>query len=428
MNFQKLIIEVKKNIVVTSIIIISFLYFWFGFFFQHDFTNGGKIDHDHIYNNFLLFKEYSIFNIPWERYESTSLPIHYIITKFLVPIGSNFLKIFTFLISNCIVFLIYLGLKEKYRISKLNLNIFLLSSVVLVSSSFRNNAFFGLEQNIGFLFFCLSMYFFFRFQNQKKFYDIFFTIFFTSLCFYARQTYAFLSIIIFFSIIDLRKIYCKKNIIYSLLFFLFLSPSLYFFYKWGHLIPPGEDLINFTRIQPFNINHIPIIFSHTLIFTVPFIIFFFRLQKIKFTKRLTLIAIIFYILYLAIFINSRFNISFGSGPIFKFFFMFQNIIPSQFLSISFGYIGLLFSTFLILRSVNFFIYIIITLGILVFADTPFFSYFDPLFFLVIIFFIEFPKKNLINSSNFSISLFLYFLIFHFSWIAYYKLYIGNVIR
>ena len=428
MNFQNLIMEVKKNIVVTSIIIISFLYFWFGFFFQHDFTNGGKIDHEHIYNNFLLFKENNVFNIPWKRYESTSLPIHYIVSKFLVPVGPIYLKFFTFLISNIIVLLIYLGLKEKYRVNKLNLNIFLLSSIVLISSSFRSSAFFGLEQNIGFLFFSLSLYFFFRFQNQKKFYNIFLTIFFSSLCFYARQTYAFLSIIIFFSIIDLRKIYCKKNIIYSLLFFLFLSPSLYFFYKWGHLVPPGDGPKNFDRIQPFNINHIPIVFSHILIFALPFIIFLFKLKKIRFTNILIIFFIIFYILYLIIFINIRFNITFGSGPIFKFFFMFENIISAQFLSISLGYIGIIFSIFLILISVNFFIYVITISVILMFADTPFFSYFDPLTFLVIIYFINFPKKSLINSSNFSITLFLYFLIFHFSWIAYYKFYIGDIIR
>ena len=58
------ILKNKENNYKYLLIIIFFfnvIYFFFGFVNQHDFSNGGKIDFDHIYNNFRLFKVYIIY-------------------------------------------------------------------------------------------------------------------------------------------------------------------------------------------------------------------------------------------------------------------------------------------------------------------------------------------------------------------------------
>ena len=68
----------RINLLLCLVIVSNIIYFFLGFFYQHDFSNGGKIDFKHIFNNFLLFKETSIFNIDWFKYESSSLPLFYI--------------------------------------------------------------------------------------------------------------------------------------------------------------------------------------------------------------------------------------------------------------------------------------------------------------------------------------------------------------
>ena len=81
----------SKSFILLLFILFNFTYFLIGFIFQHDFSNGGKIDFDHIYNNFILFKNSSILEINWRRYESTSLPLHYLITKYIIPENNIFL-------------------------------------------------------------------------------------------------------------------------------------------------------------------------------------------------------------------------------------------------------------------------------------------------------------------------------------------------
>ena len=89
-------------------LIVNFLYFIIGFIYQHDFSNGGKIDFEHIFNNFILFKNNSLLDIDWSRYESTSLPLHYLITKIIIPKDNIFLfKFYTFCLSLICIPLFY---------------------------------------------------------------------------------------------------------------------------------------------------------------------------------------------------------------------------------------------------------------------------------------------------------------------------------
>ena len=70
-----------KLLYIIFIILILISYF-FGFFLQEDSSGGGAIDFSlHIFNNFILFKSNDFFKIDWELYDSTSLPLHYILSK-----------------------------------------------------------------------------------------------------------------------------------------------------------------------------------------------------------------------------------------------------------------------------------------------------------------------------------------------------------
>ena len=123
-----------------------------------------------------------------------------------------------------------------------------------------------LEENIGYLFMLLSIFFW---TKQKTYINIFFCIIFSSLAFYSRQSYAFLPIIMFFSFIDFKKIFTFKNIFIVNSFLILLLPSLYFFKEWGGLVPPGATI---TRPIEFKFINLPIIFSICLFYLIPFLV------------------------------------------------------------------------------------------------------------------------------------------------------------
>ena len=137
-------------------IIINFLFFFLGFLLNEDAAGGGKGDFElHIYGNIILFQNYSFFQIPWNLYDSTSLPLYYLVLKFLVHSKNPLaFQLFTFALSLLVIFIFYICLKEKYNIKKkIDYNILFLSSIPLLSPFYRSSAFFGLEENIGFFFF-----------------------------------------------------------------------------------------------------------------------------------------------------------------------------------------------------------------------------------------------------------------------------------
>ena len=421
----------KEEFISFSLIIFCFIYFFIGFYFQHDFSNGGKIDFDHIFKNFRMFKENSVFNIDWNKYESTSLPLHYLITKFIIPINNIFIfKFYTFVISLICVLILYFSLKLKLELFNNSHNVFLISSILLLSSSFRTDAFYGLEENTGFLFFLISSFLFIYSQKKNNFFIKFLCILFSCLTFYTRQTYAFLPIIVYFYYFDKKNIISKNNFRISILFIFFLLPSLYFFYQWGAPVPDLSGTKE-SRLVPFQYYSIPKIFGMYIIFTLPFLIFsYFSSYKNFFLSRTNykyfFAIIIFLLIYIILFWKIAF-ISFGGGPLYK-LFIGNNFIISKVLYLALSFFGLLSIIYLSKKNISFLIYISITTFIYLFADTPFFSYLDPLMFLTIILFTKNFDENIVKNSLFSKFLFLYFIILHLGWIYYYKYILDGIIR
>ena len=419
----------KKNLLnyfFLLLVYLNFIYFFAGFYYQHDFSNGGKIDFEHFYNNLLLFKDYDFIEIPWEKYESTTLPIYYLFLKYIIPRDNIFFfKFFGFSISLIIVFLIYINFKVKYNLRKFNINLFLLSTIPLISSSYRTDAFHGMEKNFGLLFLTLGIIFFNLKNKSKKF--LYLAIFFSSLTFYTKQIYCFFPIIIYFGILYFKDIFSNKNIFYSFLFFIFLVPSTYFFYKWDGLVSP----VAAQRISKINFYNIPNIFGQYLIFLTPFFIFLFIYKKnianfLKFSLNKLLFIFLLYLIYIYFFIDIKFQ-NFGGGPVLKLALILGDNYFSKILYLSLSFIGLIFSIVFCRLSKEFFIYFFFTSGVVFFADNIFFGYLDPLAFLIIIFFFPF-KFSILSSNKFVLISIFYFLTLHISYIFYYSYYIGNIIR
>ena len=106
--------NIKYSLILfNSLIYLSFL---FGFFLKENSAGGGEIDFDHIYNNIILFKNYEFSEINWLKYESSSLPIYYLIIKYLGIFNLIYLEIFNLIISFSVIFFFYkilLFLKKK---------------------------------------------------------------------------------------------------------------------------------------------------------------------------------------------------------------------------------------------------------------------------------------------------------------------------
>ena len=97
----------KYSKLIFFFLILIFLSFFLGFYFQEDSSGGGKIDFIHIYKNFILFKTSPILEINWALYESSSLPIYYLIIKYLIPLNNVFIfKLFNFIFSISVVFIL----------------------------------------------------------------------------------------------------------------------------------------------------------------------------------------------------------------------------------------------------------------------------------------------------------------------------------
>ena len=107
----------KKNLIYRITFFFIFIFFGYGFSVQEDSSGGGQNDFLlHIYNNILLFKNYDLIDIPWGFYNSSSLPLYYLITTFLIPFKDPYIfKLFTFFLSLSCVFIFYKILQKKYN-------------------------------------------------------------------------------------------------------------------------------------------------------------------------------------------------------------------------------------------------------------------------------------------------------------------------
>jgi len=402
---------IKKNLIYKIIIFLVLNFFIFGFFIREDAAGGGENDFFfHIYNNIILFKSYKFLDIPWSSYDSSSLPLYYLITKYLIHTTNPFIyKLFTFFLSLSCILIFYKILKKKYKNLHNHDHIFLLiSTTTLLSPYFRTSAYWGIEENVAYFFFLLTCYFYFL--NLKKTFNLFLLIFFASITFYGRQNYAFLSIIIFVHLFNFKKFFIRRNIYIIFFFIVFLLPSLYFFFEWKGL------MVKSTTPRPisFNLFNIPVILSIFFFYYIPLILINIRsyFKKIISVNKL-IVLIIFFVIFFVTFNQNPdvlFDQKLGSGLIYKlifnlgFFNNYKNFAMVLFLFIS--YLGFVFSILFCKKNFKYLIYFSVSLSLFSFVDIVFQEYFDPLIFFIIFIFGNFFKNNQI------IKMCIYYFIFY----------------
>ena len=437
--------EVLLKLFVIFLISVSF---FLGYFLRENAAGGGPEFYELSWPIIQSFKEDFLFTIKnYASFGDGTIPFSHIINAYLNPfsgVTENF-QLSTTIISFVIFSIFALILKKTFTHVNF-IDILLTSSVLLLLPFFRTSAFWGKNENYGWLFCILALYFFSEIKkdlsNNPKNRDILNIILFcfTSACaLYARQALVFLPIsyllYLFFNSAN------KKTIIISIIsFVIFAIPAFLLILIWGNVFP----VVDFQDGRFFgrwlNINHIlinfPILLSFFGFYLLPILIIEFLNSEFKdffskYFKSFFFALIIFVFLSQINLLNYLGDYKMAGGAILKVNYLIQK--NNFFLLLVFSSIG--FSILIRFITEDIKNNAVILLPILIIFGFPqllYQEYVEPL--ILIIFFLAL-KTNLhkvyFNNISLSNSIFLsYFTIFligsiyfkHFAFSSYEKWY------
>ena len=240
--------EVLLKLFVIFLISVSF---FLGYFLRENAAGGGLEFYELSWPIIQSFKEDFLFSIKnYGSFRDYTIPFSHILNAYINPF-SNDIENFQLSITiiSFAIFLIF-ALVFKNIFKHINfVDILLASSVILLLPMFRTSAFWGKNENFGWLFFILALYFFSEIKknidkdpgNRDKLIIISFC--FVSACaLYARQALFFLPIsyLLYLFINNANK----KIILTSIISFsIFAIPGFLLIWIWGSVyptLPPGE--------------------------------------------------------------------------------------------------------------------------------------------------------------------------------------------
>ena len=308
-------------------------------------------------------------------------------------------------------FIFFKCLKLKFKNIDRKILIILVS-LIFLSPTFRSLIIWPDSRILGILFFTLSIYFFLKFDEEKKFKYTLLNI--VALCFssYISPNFSVFAILFFFSYLRFYKIFTKEILIIIILNFILALPAFYyvfildinFFLKSAAINYDHNERLIFNNIT----NDILITYSIIFFYILPFIILKIIKYKLFFDYKNLVISLFIFITCINFFdYNYKYS---GGGIFFKFSnFIFQNNLFFFFIFFLSIYI---INQIIIKDKSNYLILILVLLNNPQY--TIYHKYFDP--FLLISFFTIFVfdinLKNIKYKFNY-IYLISYFVIFLF---------------
>jgi|TARA_Y100000310_G_C20649720_1_gene798688 hypothetical protein len=272
--------KIFSKILVITLVCISF---FLGYILRENATGGGPEFYKLSWPIIQSFRKDFFFTINnYATFGDGTIPFSHIINAYLNPfsdIETNFQ--FSVTVMSFIIFCIFvLIFKRVFSDIKL-IDLLLTSSVILLLPFYRSSAFWGKNENYGWLFFILALYFFFEIKknisknpNNK---DILNVIFFclTSACaLYARQALVFLPISYLLYLFFYKT--NKKIIIISIISFsIFAIPGLLLILIWGDIYDtkymPSDAFYGHWIHPKYILINIPIILSFFGFYLLPII-------------------------------------------------------------------------------------------------------------------------------------------------------------
>ena len=236
------------------LITLSISSYFIGFIYGENSAGGGTSDYPYAWSNLQTFLNNSIIDgihltttDDTDIYMSARTPLVYIFHKLFNPFVGNEIvfKRSVFIMSLMIPVLFYISLKQKFKKEE-NLLLVLISSIIFLSPYFRTSSYWALEEHFGLISLLLSFLFLNKFLNNsnnlwQNYYQLFLTIFFSSICIYFDQKLVIIPLICFAEIMLSNKS-LKLKFFSLLLYFIFSLPFIYLIVLWGGLLPPRDAL------------------------------------------------------------------------------------------------------------------------------------------------------------------------------------------
>ena len=257
-------------------LLIVLLLYIFGFLLRENIAGGAEAD----FLNFtwpviqaLKFDFYGTIK-NYGSFGEGTLPLFHILNAYLNPFSSNIFYFQASIASISLLNTIFFSqiIRKKYELSKLDSYIF--ASVFLVLPFFRSSAFWGITENLGWLFLILSLKFYLdyeikNFKNLRL--NIFLICLFSSLALYTRPY------LIFFPIFLVIEAISRKDIIFLkhsfLIYFILAIPGLYLIYLWGGIFKIDGGSVNLLKDYhnpKFILKNLIIFFSIFFFYIIPF--------------------------------------------------------------------------------------------------------------------------------------------------------------
>ena len=405
---------INNNFLRKEIVFFLILYFTLllGFIFDENSTGGAIIDYlnqKKISQDFAKAFGQTLLN--YDSYTTRHSPVLIIFLSFFEKLNLNdyLIRFIHLNLMLCLPILFYLCLKLKYEFVKKEI-LLLLVALIFISPTFRSLSIWPDSRLLGLALFSLSIYFYLKFDKEKKFKDALLNVFCCASSAYVSPNFSIFSLYFFLNFAIFYKSNYQQLIKLFFLNIILSLPAIYYvFYLDINFLnkPAAVSSIENNNIFFNNVfNNLLLIVSIIYFYLLPFI--FFNIIKLNKVNNINNIILSLIITAVSVFFFD-YQYSYTGGGIFykASIFLFQNNI--LFFIISFISILVILN----LSSNNFNnLFLIFLLFISNPQITVYHKYYDP--FLIILFFTIFKLnldlKNLNKNKNFTY-IFLFFFIF-----------------
>ena len=411
----------NKNLFKKELIFFTALYFSLiiGFLLGENSSGGAFLDYlnqKKISQNFSNDFFETLLN--YEKFPTRHSPILIIFLSVFEKLNLNdyFIRIIHLHLCLLLPLFFYLSLKLKFiDIDKRVL--ILITGIIFLSPTFRSLAIWPDSRVLGLSFFCISVYYYLNFINEKKFTHCLFNVFFYAFASYLSPNFSVFSLFFLYKYLSYFNFSSYKFVILTLLNFLLALPAFYYVFilDINFILKPaavGVDIDIIGKDEKKNIffsnlaNHLLIIPSIVFFYIFPLILLkIISLKNILDIKKIIITSLILFISI--IYFNYEFSFT-GGGIFFKLSnYLFENNI----LFYIFSFIGILVLINVI--NLNFENFLLI---LILFLSNPqitiYHKYYDPLILLMflLLFKIEIKLKNIKNLKQISF-IYMYFAFF-----------------
>lgn len=411
-------IKTFKRKVYLLLPLFLYLSLIFGFLIDEDLNGGAKKDYIYAYKpiieNFIVEFKYTFLN--YEQYGQRHSPVLLIALSILTSILKHdvIVRILHLHVLILLFIFFFLSLKTKFSFLS-NKYIIVITSVIFLSPTIRSLAIWPDSRLLGLVFFVASIFFFLKFQKEKKkyfLYSILNTIF-LAISAYISPNFSLFSIYFFYYFI--KKLEVKKIFFIILLNFFLAFPAVYylfilkiFFFTSGKT--PGYDGVATSFDLNFS-NKILIISSIFFFHLLNFFLykdFFDKIRKFIYEKKnfFFVLAFNFLLIY-----NFNYSLKFTGGGIFL--HLSNYIFENNILFFIITFFSLLLIYFLTKTNFNnFLLFLILVISNI--QLSIYHKYYEPLIFIMFLLLFEVQinfKKFFLSKKNifYIYTIFVFFL-------------------